>query len=125
VVAIEPYTGSIEFSQRVCYVENAAAKPVDRPHHQKIEPPPDRVAKHRVGCRTLVPAFGAADSLVFIGQSDHPATVPGDLLQDEPLILGALVIAAHSEIDRCAEDVGAHALTLSGYETIPERYHGS
>jgi hypothetical protein len=90
-------------------MEHASSKPVDRPYHQDIEPSPYRVLEHRVECRTLIPTFGSADPLILVGLNDHPSTVSGNLLKDEPLVPSCLVITAHAQVDRCADTIGAHS----------------
>jgi hypothetical protein len=37
---------------------------------------------------------------------DRPATVSGHPFEDEPLILGGLIVAAHPQIDRRANAIG-------------------
>jgi hypothetical protein len=81
-------------------VKNAASKPVDGPDHQDVEGSPHRLLEHSVKGRTLIPALGPADALVFVVLDNHPSTVFRHPSQDEPLVLGGLIVAADTEIDR-------------------------
>jgi hypothetical protein len=108
LIWIEGNAGSIEFGEGICDVKNAAPQSVDGPHHQDIEPSPYRVLEHLVECGALIPTFGSADSLILVGLDDQPATVFGHLLQHEPLILSALVVTAHAQVDRRANAIGLH-----------------
>ena len=68
-----------------------------------------RVAEHLVECGTLISTLGSADALVFVGLDDYPATVFCDLHQDEPLVFGRLVVAAHAQVDRSTSAISAHS----------------
>jgi hypothetical protein len=84
------------------------AQPVDRPHHQDIEPSPYRVFEHLVECGTLIPTFGSAEPLILVSLDNQPATVFGHLRQHEPLIRSGLVVAAHAHVNRRANPIGTH-----------------
>jgi hypothetical protein len=60
-------------------MEDTSAQPVDRPAHYDVEPSPHRVLERRIECGTLIPALGAADTLVFLGLLNRPAAMSGSL----------------------------------------------
>jgi hypothetical protein len=80
----------------------AATKPIDGPDRQNVIVTPRRILQHRVEGRSLIPAFGTTDALVLVGLDDQPTTLLRHPCQDQPLILGGLIVAADPEIDRRA-----------------------
>ena len=59
---------------------------------------PHGVLEHGVERRTLISAFGATDPLILVFLDNHPATMIGHPLKDEPLVLGGLIVAADAQI---------------------------
>ena len=101
-------------------MEHAAAKSINRPDQQDVEPPPHRILEHLVKCGTLIPAFGATDPLVFVGVNDLPAAMSGNPRQNEALVFRGLIIAADAQIDRRANAIGVHGAWFSGYVAMAE-----
>jgi hypothetical protein len=118
LVGIEGNASSIEFGQGVYDVENAASQSVDGPDHEDIEPPPHRVLEHPIERRSLVSTLGSADTLVFVGLDDYPATVFCDLDQDEPLVICCLIVTADAQVGCSANALGAHSSDHPRYGTI-------
>ena len=60
----------------------------------------------------LIPTLGTTDALILVGLDDQSATMLRHPCQDQPLILGGLIITADPQVDRRANAIGVHFLVL-------------
>jgi hypothetical protein len=97
------------------HVEDASAQPINRPDRENVIATPHGILQHHVERRPLFPAFGTTDALVLVGLDDQPAAMPCQPCRDEPLILGGLIIASDSQVDRRANAIGVHSLPSELY----------
>ena len=88
-------------------------------HHQDVIPATHRIFQHLIKGRALVPPFGSAETLVFVGLDDQPATMICHPLKNEPLVFRGLVVAAHAQIDRGAHATGVYGSVSGEQETMP------
>jgi hypothetical protein len=63
----------VQLGQESNEILKAAAKPVNGPRHHHVELPLGSIAAHAVEGRPAIPAFGAANAVVFVNMDDFAA----------------------------------------------------
>jgi hypothetical protein len=88
----------MQLGQEADQILQAAAEPVDRPRHDHVELALCCIPAESIEPRALVPALGAADTMILVDLADVPAHAAGDFGQLALLVGGRLLDGGNPKI---------------------------